>query len=70
MWFVDGEENDDLDISVDEEEDTDVLIDNIKEDWTENHRQPATNIDGRKKYLEFGKAFEVINIHGWVVGKF
>ena len=65
-----GEQKDDLQISVDDEENADVLIDNIKVDWAENHRQPAANVDGRKKYLKFGEAFEVVNIHEGVVGKF
>lgn len=56
-------QSDDLEIQVNEEEDADSLINNIKEDWAEDHGDPAANVNSRDDKLEFREALEVSNVH-------
>ena len=70
---LDGDNNHDcekytnFDIGVDEEKDTDVLIDGIEEHRAKDHAQPTADVDGRDDDFEFGESLEISDVHLLVV---
>ena len=59
----DRKQDDNLEIEVNEKEDADSLINNIKEDWAKEHGDPAANVNSRDDKLEFCEALEVSDVH-------